>query len=206
MFYVAVLTPTAGNVKMDYAQSLARMVLHFCTQKVDPESPEQGMILAAQRSFSTSCNREMLIDMILPNKEITHVLFVDDDMGFEEDTLHLMASRNQDILCANYPKKKFPIEFITIGLDGKELASHRESIGLEEAQQGGFGFALIKREVFERLPKPWFPVLYNSTLNVYSSDDYYFSRMARLSGYKIMIDHDASHKVWHMGDFKFSTQ
>ena len=202
MFDVAILTPSAGIVRMDYAESLARLVLFFCTHPVIQEEKEQGISIKAQQSFSTSCNREMLIDSII-NTPFTHVLFIDDDMGFEEDALHIMAQKDQPIVLANYPKKVLPVRFISRGFKDEEIVTRKDSEGLEEVYIGGFGFALIKREVFMSVPKPRFPLLYNKEHNIYSSEDYWFCAKAREMGYKIYIDHDASKKVWHVGNYRF---
>lgn len=201
MFNVAVLTPSSGKCEFGYAQSLANMVLYFCSHAID-DSHEQGINIMGQQSFSTSCNREMLIDMAMKG-DYSHILFIDDDMSFDPEVLNDLAKRDCDIIACNYPRKKIPMSFITIGNDFQEIKTTKESSGLEEVRQVGFGMALIKRQVFESIPKPRFPVPYNSAIGEYGSEDYWFCEQARKNGYKIFVDHDTSKKIGHIGSYVF---
>lgn len=198
MFNVAVLTPSSGKCEFRYAQSLANMVLYFATHSVIEGEKEQGIQVVGQQSFSTSCNREMLIDWSL-TKDFTHVLFIDDDMEFEPSVLNDLGKRDLDFVAANYPRKQLPLSYISISPEGKEIPQ-REG-GLEEASLVGFGLTLIKREVIEALEKPRFPVMFNTTTGEYGSEDYWFCKCAREKGYKIFVDHDVSKKVGHIGTY-----
>jgi hypothetical protein len=202
MFNVAVLTPSAGKCEFGYAQCLAQLVRYFCTHEVIKGEAEQGIQITGQQSFSTSCNREMLIDAVI-DKDFSHICFIDDDMWFEQDTLHSLAQRNLDFVVANYPRKRLPLSYIAIGLDGKELPMAPSLVGVEEAAQVGFGFALIKTEVVKAVSKPRFPLPYNSSTGQYGSEDYWFCNQAMKKGYKIFVDHDASKKVGHIGSYLY---
>ena len=202
MFNVAVLSPSSGKCEFRYAQSLAGLVLYFCTHAIEKGVAEQGIQVVGQQSFSTSCNREMLIDWAI-TKDFSHVLFIDDDMEFEPSVLHDLAARKLDFVVCNYPRKKIPIEYISVNLEGKELPTHREMVGLEEAMQVGFGMALIGMKVVKEIDKPRFPLPFNVQTGDYGSEDYWFCRKARAKGYKIFVDHDASKKVGHIGSYTF---
>lgn len=203
MFNVAILTPSSGICRFKYAQSLANLVLYFCTHEVDEEMKEQGISLGGQQSFSTSCNREMLVDGVI-EKDFTHILFIDDDMKFEPDILHVLARKKKDIVVANYKKKlQGEQEWVATGLNKRDIRSQKHCVGLEEALHVGFGLSLISLEVFKKIEKPWFPVPYNLSTSNYVSEDYMFCRAAREAGYKIYVDHDASRRVKHIGDYEY---
>ncbi len=74
--------------------------------------------------------------------------------------------------------------------------------GLEEVSAIGMGLMLIKAEVFRKMAKPWFHIHYQN--GVYSGEDIWFCRSARETGFKVMLDHDISHHVRHIGAFEFS--
>ena len=120
MFNVAVLTPSSGKCEFQYAQSLANLVLHFATNKINFSDEYQGMQIVGQQSFSTSCNREMLIDWAL-EKDFSHVLFIDDDMQFEASILNDLARRELDFVVCDYARKKNPRSTIAIGLDWESM-------------------------------------------------------------------------------------
>jgi hypothetical protein len=199
MFNVAVLTPSSGKCEFRYAQSLANLVLHFCSTRIYEDSNVQGIQIVGQQSFSTSCNREMLIDWAI-TRDFSHVLFIDDDMEFEPDVLNRLADRRLDFVVCDYPRKKIPRSTIAIGLDGEPMKLEE---GLEEAAQVGFGMALIKMEVIKNISKPRFPLPFNSATGEYGSEDYWFCKKAREDGCKIFVDHDASKKVGHIGSYTF---
>jgi len=202
MFNVAVLSPSSGKCEFGYALSLANLVLNFATNRIEEGEGVQGMQIVGQQSFSTSCNREMLIDWAI-TKDFSHVLFIDDDMSFEPSVLVDLARRGKDFIVCNYPRKKVPLSFISIGLDGKEIVTDKESSGVEEAGQVGFGMALIKMDVIKAVPKPRFPLPFNSATGEYGSEDYWFCKTARDKGFHIYIDHDASKKIGHIGSFTY---
>jgi hypothetical protein len=199
MFHVAVLTPSSGKCEFQYAQSLANLVLHFATNKVMFNDDYQGMQIMGQQSFSTSCNREMLIDALI-DKEFSHVLFIDDDMQFEPSILNDLARRELDFVVCDYPRKKIPRSTIAVGLDDEPM---KKDEGLEEAKQVGFGMALIKMDVVKCVKKPRFPLPFNSSTGEYGSEDYFFCMRARENGYRIWVDHDASKKVGHIGSYMY---
>lgn len=204
MFNVAVCTPSAGRCEFQYAMSLANLVRYFCTHAVYEGENEQGIQIAGQQSFSTSCNREMLVDAVLASKDnFSHLLFIDDDMRFDRDCLHLLASRREDFVVGNYPRKTTPLSYIAIGLDEEELPMPKGATGIVEAKQVGFGFALIKLELFKYVEKPWFPLPYSTTTKQYGSEDYWFCHQARKLGYRVFVDYDVSRKIGHMGSWEY---
>jgi hypothetical protein len=178
------------------------MAIHFCSHEIIEGENVQGIQVVGQQSFSTSCNREMLVDWAI-TKDFSHVLFIDDDMEFEEDVLFDLARRNLDFVVCNYPRKKVPLSFISIGLNGEELITSKDSMGVEEASQVGFGMALIGMNVIKSIEKPRFPLPFNTVTMEYGSEDYWFCKRAKDNGYKIFIDHDASKKVGHIGSYTY---
>ena len=103
--------------------------------------------------------------------EATHLMFIDADIGFQpEDIIH-MIDADKDIICGIYPKKEIDWlrvkEAVEHGVEAKDLSQHTGSFVVNfaggvrqvevktnepfEIENGGTGFMLIKREVFEKL-------------------------------------------------------
>jgi hypothetical protein len=149
-----------------------------------------------------SANRERMVKNFLKT-DATHLLFIDDDMGFNPDALHVLASRRQPIVACNYRVRTPPAPFMA-KRDGKEIKITAESTGLEEVDFVPFGLCLMERRVLESIPVPRFMIEYiERDFNDYTTEDVSFCNKVRTQ-YPIYIDHDASKKVWHAGNIHYT--
>jgi hypothetical protein len=147
-------------------------------------------------------HRDQMCDVALKNPEITHVLFIDDDMGFEVDCLNIALSRQVPVVIGNYRKKTPPGEF-TAQLVGS-IQTTAESTSLEKCHFGGFGFALIERKVLETLPKPRFLAYYIPEIDTYTTEDLPFFEACHKFGFDTFVDHEISKRLTHNGSYSYS--
>jgi hypothetical protein len=75
---------------------------------------------------------------------------------------------------------------------------------LEKCSFGGFGFALIERQVFEAVPMPRFLHTYDAASKTYSTEDLPFYTAASKAGFQTWVDHDLSKKLRHNGNFQYT--
>jgi hypothetical protein len=149
--------------------------------------------------------RNTLTAKFLHNKESTHLMFVDADIGWEPWHLLAMLNHNVDVVGGLYPMKSLPIKWCVNGLPGVDAD---ETTGLQEVSKTGTGFLLIKRQVFEKLDahpavKPFLndiglPVELNPYMktyfdtavreNRYYSEDWTFCENWRDIGGQVFID------------------
>jgi hypothetical protein len=205
-FAVAILTPSTGVCRFEYAQSLSRLVMYFAQMQVFKNIKKQELITDGITGSGIAGNYETLVTKYLEQKtpKWTHFLSVEDDMSFAPDCLHILASRNLPIVGANYStNKSYPLRFTAVGENGHVLTTE-ESTGVEEVTRLPQGFTLVAREVYESIPKPWFMVGYDRTTGTYSSQDYFFCMQAAKAGFKSYVDHDCSHKVVHIGPKQYT--
>ena len=94
-----------------------------------------------------SRGRNTLTAKFLANKESTHLMFIDSDIGWEPWHLLVMLNRDVDVIGGLYPMKSLPIRWCVNGFDGAEEGPD----GLQEVTKTGTGFFLVKRHVFEKL-------------------------------------------------------
>jgi len=202
---IVVCTPSTGNVKTAYAVSLARMTAYFAQVRIFPEIEKQSLDFLLLEGSGISSGREQLIQQALQKPGMTHVLFIDEDMGFDINTLHVMARRRQPIVACNYRMRVPPADFTALKIDIEKgrVQTTEEMTGLEEAYYAGFGFALIERRVFEAVEQPRFIIEYCIQNNVYTTEDHPFYRKAREAGFPCYIDHDASKLIWHVGGMNY---
>ena len=198
---VAVLTPSTGICQMGYAQSLARMVAYFAQVRVFADCDTQYITTDSVIGSGIAENYENMVIKYLEDKNVhwTHFLSVEDDMTFQPDCLHILASRKLPIVGANYSTNKgSPLRFTAAGLKDRVLTT-KKSTGVEQVGLLPQGFTLVAREVYEKLPHPWFLMGYSEKSGNYVYQDYYFSEQAKKKKYKLWVDHDVSKKIRHIG-------
>jgi hypothetical protein len=91
--------------------------------------------------------RNTLTAKFLENKDMTHLMFIDADIGWEPWHLMVMLSRDVDVIGGLYPMKTLPIKWCVNGVEN----GIKTADGLQEVSKTGTGFLLIKREVFEKM-------------------------------------------------------
>lgn len=164
--------------------------------------------------------RNTLTAKFLHNKESTHLMFIDADIGWEPWHLLVMLNRDLDVIGGLYPMKSLPVKWCVNGFDGAEEGVD----GLQEVSKTGTGFMLIKRAVFEKLDahpavKPFIndiglPVELNPYMktyfdtavreNRYYSEDWTFCENYRDLGGKVWVDKRVL--LRHTGTYVFDFQ
>jgi len=91
--------------------------------------------------------RNTLTAKFLHQKESTHLMFIDADIGWESWHLLALLNHDKDMIGGLYPMKSLPIKWVVNGFDGAETGPD----GLQEVSKAGTGFLLTKRDVFSKL-------------------------------------------------------
>ena len=177
--------------------------------------------------------------------DATHLMFIDADISFNPADIVRMVNADKDIICGLYPKKeinwKTVAKAVNDGVDYTELPNYTGSFVVNlvgdvtqatgdvnepmEIDNGGTGFMLIKRNVFETL-KPTVPTYTNDMIlivdknpvkkiiheffatsidevsNRLLSEDYHFCKIARQAGFKVYAAPWAN--LTHSGTYNFS--
>jgi len=164
--------------------------------------------------------RNTLTAKFLHNKESTHLMFIDADIGWEPWHLLVMLNRDVDVIGGLYPMKSLPVKWCVNGFDGAETGPD----GLQEVSKTGTGFLLIKRHVFEKLNahpatkpfandiglppelNPYMKTYFDTAVreNRYYSEDWTFCENWRDLGGKVWVDKRILLK--HTGTYVFDYQ
>lgn len=176
-------------------------------------------------SLITRARNSLAYDFL--QSDATHLLFIDADIGFNPEDIAHMLKADKDIICGLYPKKEIHwpqvAEAVKRGVTPDKLHEYtgtfvvntisQETVEVNihtaiEIENGGTGFMLIKRSVFEALQdkvptytndmfhatdterKPkiineFFATSIDLKTNRLLSEDYHFCQLARTNGYKI---------------------
>ena len=178
--------------------------------------------------------------------EATHMMFIDADIRFNPNDIFPMMEADKDIICGIYPKKEINWQTvrnaINAGVPDDQLKHHTGAFVVNlvdyqtevtvpinqpvEIWNGGTGFMLIKREVFEGLIGK-VPMYLNNVLDLQSnkngetiheffatqiepesklllSEDYDFCKKARNNGYKVWAAPWV--QLAHVGTYAFEGQ
>jgi hypothetical protein len=164
--------------------------------------------------------RNTLTAKFLNNKESTHLMFIDADIGWEPWHLLVMLNRDVDVIGGLYPMKSLPVKWCVNGFEGAEEGAD----GLQEVSKTGTGFMLIKRGVFEKLDahpavkpfindiglppelNPYMKTYFDTAVreNRYYSEDWTFCENWRDLGGKVWVDKRVLLK--HTGTYVFDFQ
>jgi hypothetical protein len=178
--------------------------------------------------------------------DCTHLMFIDADIGFNPADIPPMIHADKDIICGLYPKKEINwidvVKAVNAGVPAEQLHHYTgafvvNAVGNAETIEGSFGtpleisnggtgFMVIKREVFEGLIGK--VPTYNNDMflavdqerkvkvineffatsideesgNRLLSEDYHFCKIARQAGYKVYAAPWA--QLSHCGSYIFS--
>ena len=196
-------------------------------------------------SLITRARNSMAYDFL--ESDATHLMFIDADISFNPNDIPQMVRADKDIICGLYPKKeinwveveaavkrgvppqdlhRFTGAFVVNLPHGVETTTGKANEPLEIAN-GGTGFMLIKRKVFETLAdkvpsytndmyhavdtvrkvkiiKEFFATSIEEESNRLLSEDYHFCKIAREAGFKVYAAPWAS--FGHTGSYTFSGQ
>jgi hypothetical protein len=129
----------------------------------------------------------------------THLLFVDSDMVFPEDTLRRLLAANKDIIGVEYHKRKFPLQTVSAYMpDVEKSETEPFKVGI-----AGTGVMLIKLDIFDnpKMDKNWFSFGRNAEGENVIGEDGWFCNTARAAGYDIWVD--PTIKVYHAGEYLY---
>jgi hypothetical protein len=165
--------------------------------------------------------RNTLTAKFLHNKESTHLMFIDADIGWEPWHLLVMLNAQKDVIGGLYPMKSLPVKWCVNGFEGAQTS---EDGTLQEVSKTGTGFLLIKRDVFEKLNahpatkpfindiglptelNPYMKTYFDTAVreNRYYSEDWTFCENWRDLGGQVWVDKRVLLK--HTGTYVFDFQ
>lgn len=235
-----VATPMYGGLcNGQYAMGMIQAVQVFSEHRV-----QMYYSFMQNESLITRGRNSLAHDFL--ETDSTHLMFIDADIGFNPNDIIKMLDADKDIICGIYPKKE--INWVEVsnavqrGVPPQDLHIFTGAFVINlvndapeakgkvdqpmEISNGGTGFMLIKREVFEKLAdsvpeynndmfvavdtdrkpkiiKEFFATsIDKSSGNRLLSEDYHFCKIARDAGFKIWAAPWA-HLV-HNGTYNFS--
>jgi len=159
--FVAICVPSAGHPWWQFEQCLHEAQINAFQNSIDT------IRLTRIGSMISHSRNQLVNDVLERYPEITHILFVDDDMTFPRDTITRLVRHNKDMVACNAYRKQPPYIPIAAVLDDN---NRFQPIHMPPAEGKllrisvvGTGLVLFKPEVFSIVPFPWFEMVYEKT-------------------------------------------
>jgi hypothetical protein len=194
-------------------------------------------------SLITRARNTLAYDFL--DTDATHLMFIDADITFNPEDIVRMVNADKDIICGLYPKKEINwntvAQAVKSGVEYKDLPNYTGSFVVNpvggaaefkgnlnepiEIDNGGTGFMLIKRNVFEvlkdkvptytsdmilimdnnpvkKIIHEYFATSIDEVSNRLLSEDYHFCKISRQAGFKVYAAPWA--KLSHSGTYNFN--
>jgi|TARA_B100000959_G_scaffold217726_1_gene229720 hypothetical protein len=237
--------PCYGNqMSLTTFNSLNKLFQYFWQNKI-----EYATFTLGQESLIPRA-RNFLASQMLNFKKIkfTHLLFIDADIGFDVNNFLRLVKIDKDIVCGIYPKKKIEWknmlrkikqsknldeEFLKASslkyaVNFEDVKNIKIIDGFAKVKNGGTGFMLIKRHVFEKMIENYPEIKYETNdygtlydffktgviedynsrnekkVRIYASEDYYFCLLWRKLKGEIWAD--VTSPFAHFGNHEFRGQ
>lgn len=194
---VAICVPCRDMVHSAFCFDLAKLVAYHSLNS------EDEVVLLQMPGTLIFDQREKLAKEAL-NAGAEAILWIDSDMRFPADMLTGMLMRNVPILGVNATTRREPIVPTAKNLEITDAEHKWHSVsskgkkGLEEVTAVGFGVCLTRKEVFDKMPQPWFDILWTD-LGGIIGEDIHFCVKALDNGIKTYVDHDLTPFIKHIG-------
>lgn len=203
---VAICVPCRDEVMSGFCFDLARLVGYEAKRGQNEIQLLQmpGTLIFTQREKLAQEALEWGADQ---------VLWIDSDQRFPADTLEILQARQVPICGVNATTRREPILPTALNLkieremlNGKpgepkqvwHKVESRGKKGVEQVTAVGFAVTLVNREVFEKIPRPWFDVIWTDHGNVIGEDVTFCVRCME-NDIPVFVDHELSMHIGHIG-------
>lgn len=235
-----IATPMYGGLcNGNYAMGMVEAVQTFSQARI-----QMYYAYMMNESLITRARNALSYDFL--RSSATHLMFIDADIGFNAKDIVKMVDADKDIICGLYPKKEINWKLVEMGVQKGVPADQlhlwtgafvvnlvggadKQNTNIDtpmEIDNGGTGFMLIKREVFEELKDKvptytndvgfavdtageyrkkiiheFFATSIDEESNRLLSEDYHFCKLARKNGFKVYAAPWA--QLVHCGAYNF---
>ena len=106
---------------------------------------DHGLLMMANESLITQ-RRSKMVNFFMNNTEYERILFIDADVGFLPEHVFGLLKHDKDMVCGAYPMKTIPLRY-----NYNITQPPVEEGELVKIDNVGFGFAMIRRRVFDSI-------------------------------------------------------
>jgi hypothetical protein len=195
---IMIATPHGGDVSPYWLDSFLSLVKPW-----DAETGAEAWGRGYTVRLEVAVARNQLVEMFLKSAH-THLLFWDDDVLAPPDALMQLSEVGAPIVSGFYVTRSTPPKPVAYRAHPKKPHIYQPVRPTEEKLYRvdgiGFGFVLIERSVFEKIPAPWFQFICGAD-GAHRSEDFVFCELARAAGIPILLHGGV--QCGHVGRYVF---
>ena len=193
---IGIAIVTNRQVKALTVLSLMNMVAH---------TQHETFPIVATEGFTIAENRAYCVFKAL-NNNCTHILFIDDDMTFPENTIERLLAHNKAIVGVASNSRMLPLRPTVAGLTedgGPKVFDSPKQLPDQpfKCYSVGMGVALVDCSVFDVIEKPWFEFHVAPTGKIITGEDEHLCNQVRAKGLEVYCD--PTLKIGHLGEYTY---
>lgn len=198
---IAIAVPARDQVHTSFAYDLAMMMAAWTYKNKDND--DNIMLYTSKGTLIVNQRQDLVLQAI--NDGCSHILFLDSDMRFPKDTLDRLLAHNKPIVAGSYATRRLPCKTVAFENDHNWdcVYTTPDKTGLESVAAVGMGCMLIRLDIFATMNLPYFMIGYSPNSQQFTGEDIFFCRKARATGFDVLIDHDLSRELGHVGELEF---
>lgn len=195
---VAVCVPARDMVHTSFAFDLARAAAFHAANSDD-------RLLLFQSLGTLICNQRQELAKEAIAAGADWILYLDSDMRFPKDVIGRLLAHGEPVVAANYATRRAPVQPVAFRHAGlsERVQTAPDSTGLEKVFAVGMGVFLVRADALAGLPLPWFQIGWAPGLADFVGEDLHFCRLLGEHGFPVLIDHDLSREIRHLGNFEY---
>lgn len=194
---LAILVPTRDLLHSAHALCLTEIVKLNTMNGLDTQViMDASTILLTQRERLATFGRETGAE---------YLLWLDSDIVAPASTALRLLAHREPVVAANYIRRQLPakgVAYETIGNweDPLPFETRDELIPVEGV---GMGCMLMRADIFDSIPKPWFEFGWSPESNDHLGEDMILCQKIAQAGYTVKIDTNLSMELRHLGTWAF---
>lgn len=161
--------------------------------------------IVATEGYTTAEGRNYCVIQAQKNN-CSHILFIDDDMTFPEDTIERLLAHKKELVGVYSYSRTLPLSPTVAFLDENGEYLPQDHIGfikkpanLFKCYSVGMGVALIDLALFQTIDKPWFYFDVHESGKIITGEDAWLCQQARKKGIDVWCDPNIP--IGHIGDY-----
>jgi hypothetical protein len=205
---VVIALPHNGQVMGDFARDVANLAVAVSTHRILNYKDQTVSFFWTRDSILTRARKNCVKEAL--NLKADYLLFIDADQTFPRKLLHVLISREVDVVAANIATKQIPAQPTARKRgpkgprDWQPVFTDKGSTGLEQVDRIGTGVFMLSKAVLEKLPMDAFDMFYRHDVDEVQGEDWTMCEAIEELGFKLYIDHDISKEIGHLGTFNYT--
>jgi hypothetical protein len=194
---LAILVPTRDLLHSAHALCLTEIVKLNTMNGLDTQVIMDAItILLTQRERLATFGRETGAE---------YLLWLDSDIVAPASTALRLLAHQEPVVAANYIRRQLPakgVAYETIG-DWEDPLPFEATDHLMPVEGVGMGCMLMRADIFDSIPKPWFEFGWSPESNDHLGEDMILCQKMAQAGYTVKIDTNLSMELRHLGTWAF---